>query len=177
MRSHFLKTAVFFLISLSLISGQAIADGLHITGGIYGYSTERGEGTETRLLNDIRLGWGFDFSDDRLAVLVMSERDVRNETGLSKETRNSVGLSLAYYLDRFYAIGTWVFQTEIEGRGRRGTSSGQGYRIDLGTNFQITETLGVGPRFIFRSYQYDDDSIGENNFESFEPTFSFAFKF
>lgn len=164
---------VLRFLLFACLSFNVYANGFHLAGGIYLDYIDTESGSKFSILNDVRLGYRFDFSDrSSLAILAASEsQEIPNDN--QDEKRDSLGLSLAFYLDQFYVMGAYFPHSKIEGGGRLVEIDGNGYRFDFGMNFSIRDNIKVGPRLGYRKFSYDTFNGFDASFSSFEPTFAF----
>ncbi len=166
-----MKNYIFVL--LLILSYKASANGLHIAGGVYVNYVDTNSGSKFSLLNDLRLGYRFDYSErNSLALLLITEsQEIPND--VKDEKRESLGVSAAFYSGQYYVMGAYFPQSQIEGGGRSGKLDGSGLRVDVGMNFSMSKNIKVGPRLGYRKFSYDQDAFADAGFSSFEPTFAF----
>lgn len=126
------QVTLFFLL---FISTKVVANGLHVAGGTYVNYVDMKSGSQFSLLNDLRFGYRIDYTDQSSLALLLATESQKIPNEIKDETRESFGVSVAYYLGQFYTMGAYFPQSKIEGGEISGTRNGSGLRFDLGMNF------------------------------------------
>lgn len=163
---------IIFLL-LTTLSFNAAADGFHFAGGFYASYVDANSTNKFSIINDLRFGYRFDYSDQNSLALLLAVESQELPNDIGDEKRESHGVSIAYYIGQFYLIGAYFLQSDLEGGGRSVKLDGSGMRIDAGMNFSISKNIKVGPRLGYRKFSYDQDGSNSADFSSFEPTFAF----